>query len=79
MRVRRTTDQLRTTTVELSAHQRSTMDTGDKWFTLDDTGGTIWGQGVAGPDPVSPIVERSVDGAGRVEIGYFTHEEAAAD
>ena len=43
MRVGRTTDQLRTTTVELSAHQRSTMDTGDKWFTLDDTGGTIWG------------------------------------
>jgi hypothetical protein len=38
-----TTDQLRTTTVELSALQRSTMDTSDKWFTLDNRGGPIWG------------------------------------
>ena len=31
-----TTDQLRTTPAELSARQRSTMDTSDMWFTLDN-------------------------------------------
>jgi hypothetical protein len=39
----KTTDQLRTTPAELSAHQRSTMDTSDKSFTLDNLGGPIWG------------------------------------
>jgi hypothetical protein len=39
----KTTDQLRTTPAELSAHQRSTLDTSDKWFTLDNRGGPIWG------------------------------------
>jgi hypothetical protein len=38
-----TTDQLRTTTAELSAPQRSNMDTSDKWFTLDNRIGPIWG------------------------------------
>ena len=38
-----TTDQLRTTTAEFSALERSTMDTSDKWFTLDHRGGPIWG------------------------------------
>jgi hypothetical protein len=65
MRVGRTTDQLRTTTVELSAHQRSTMDTGDKWFTLDDTGGTIWGSRdrefkSRQPDRVKYLVRRQI-------------------
>ena len=41
--VGQTTDQLRTTAAELSAPQRSTMDTSDKSFTLDDRGGPIWG------------------------------------
>ena len=36
-------DQLRTTPAELSAGQRSTMDTSDKWFTLDNRGDPIWG------------------------------------
>jgi hypothetical protein len=36
-----TTDQLRTTPAELSARQRSTMDTSDKWFTLDNRRGPI--------------------------------------
>jgi hypothetical protein len=34
-------------TAEFSARQRSTMDTSDMWFTLDDCGDPIWGQGVA--------------------------------
>ena len=38
-----TTDQLRTTTAELSALQRSAMDTSDKWFALDTRRGPIWG------------------------------------
>jgi hypothetical protein len=38
-----TTDQLRTTTAQLSASQRSTMDTSDKWFTLDNQESPIWG------------------------------------
>jgi hypothetical protein len=38
-----TTDQLRTPTAALSAPQRSTMDTSDKWFTLDNPRGPIWG------------------------------------
>jgi hypothetical protein len=37
--VGKTTDQLRTTTAEFSASQPSTMDTSDKWFTLDNHGG----------------------------------------
>jgi hypothetical protein len=37
------TDQLRTTTAELSALQRSAMDTSDKWFALDTRRGPIWG------------------------------------
>jgi len=41
--VGQTTDQLRTTTTELGAPQWSTMDTSDKWFTLDNRGGPIWG------------------------------------
>jgi hypothetical protein len=43
MEVGETTDQLRTTTAELRADQRSTMDTSDKWFTLDNRKGPIWG------------------------------------
>jgi hypothetical protein len=39
----KTTDQLRTTTAELSAPQRSTMDTSVKSFTLGSRGGPIWG------------------------------------
>jgi hypothetical protein len=39
----KTTDQLRTTATKLSAPQRSTMDTSDKWFPLDHYGGPIWG------------------------------------
>jgi hypothetical protein len=38
-----TTDQLRTTKAKLSAPQRSTMDSSDKWFTLDNRGDPIWG------------------------------------
>jgi hypothetical protein len=38
-----TTNQRRTTTAELSAPQRSTMDTSDKWFRLDNRGDPIWG------------------------------------
>ena len=38
-----TTDQLRTTTAELSAHQRSTVDASEQWFTLDSRHGPIWG------------------------------------
>ena len=38
-----TTDQLRTTAAKLNAPQRSTMDTSDKWFTLANGGGPIWG------------------------------------
>jgi hypothetical protein len=38
-----TTDQLRTTMAELSALQRSTMDTSDQWFTLDSRRDPIWG------------------------------------
>jgi hypothetical protein len=34
-----TTDQLRTTAPELSAPQRSTMNTSDKWLALDNHGG----------------------------------------
>jgi hypothetical protein len=41
--VGQTTDQLRTTAAELSAPQRSTMDTSDKSFTLDNLGVPIWG------------------------------------
>jgi hypothetical protein len=33
-----TTDQLRTMTAEFSAPQRSTMDTSEEWFPLDDRG-----------------------------------------
>jgi hypothetical protein len=40
---RETTDQLRTTTAELSAPQRSIMDTSEQWFTVDNRGGPIWG------------------------------------
>jgi hypothetical protein len=40
---RETTDQLRTTTAELSAHQRSTVDATEHWFTLDNRCGPIWG------------------------------------
>jgi hypothetical protein len=43
MGVGETTDQLRTTTAELSAPQRSTMDTSDKWFRLDKRGHPMWG------------------------------------
>ena len=43
MGVGRTTDQLRTTTAQLSASQWSTVDASDKWFTLDTRGGPIWG------------------------------------
>jgi hypothetical protein len=46
--------QLRTTTAEFSALQRSTMDTSDKWFTLDHRGGPIWGQRVASSNLASP-------------------------
>jgi hypothetical protein len=28
---------------EVSAHQRSTMNTSDMWFRLDERGGPIWG------------------------------------
>ena len=38
-----TTDQLRTTPAELSARQRSTMDTSDKWVMLDNRERPIWG------------------------------------
>jgi hypothetical protein len=38
-----TTDQLRTTPAELSAHQRSTVDASEQWFTLDNRGDPIWG------------------------------------
>jgi hypothetical protein len=38
-----TTDQLRTTMAELSAHQRSTTDSSEHWFTLDNRRGPIWG------------------------------------
>jgi hypothetical protein len=38
-----TTDQLRTTTAELSAHQRSTVDASEQLFTLDNRHGPIWG------------------------------------
>jgi hypothetical protein len=38
-----TTDQLRTTTAELSAHRRSTVDASEQWFTLDNSPGPIWG------------------------------------
>jgi hypothetical protein len=38
-----TTDQLRTTAAELSAPQRSAMDTSEQWFTLDNRAGLIWG------------------------------------
>jgi hypothetical protein len=41
--VGQTTDQLRTTTAELSAPQRSTVDTSDKSFTLDNLEVPIWG------------------------------------
>jgi hypothetical protein len=41
--IRETTDQLRTTTAECSAPQRSTMDSSDKWFALDNRAGPIWG------------------------------------
>jgi hypothetical protein len=37
-------DQLRTTTAQLSAHQRSTTDSSEQWFTLDNRRGPIWGQ-----------------------------------
>jgi hypothetical protein len=43
MGVGQTTDQLRTTTAQLSASQRSTMDTSDMWFTLDNRERPIWG------------------------------------
>jgi hypothetical protein len=54
MGVGRTTDQLRTTTAQLSASQRSTMITSDKWFTLDNRESPIWGQGVADANLASP-------------------------
>ena len=54
MGVGRTTDQLRTTTAELSGRQRSTMDTSERWLTLDNCGGPIWGQGVASSNLASP-------------------------
>jgi hypothetical protein len=38
-----TTDQLRTTTAELSAHQRSTVDASEQWFTLNNGHGPISG------------------------------------
>jgi len=38
-----TTDQLRTTTAELNAPQRSTMVTSEQLFTLDNRRGPIWG------------------------------------
>ena len=38
-----TTDQPPTTTAELSAPQRSTRDTSEKWLPLDDRGSPIWG------------------------------------
>ena len=41
--VRRTTDQLRTTTSALGKHQRSTVDSGEKSFTLSHRHGPIWG------------------------------------
>jgi hypothetical protein len=34
---------LRTTAAELSAPQRSAMDTSEQWFTLDNRAGLIWG------------------------------------
>jgi hypothetical protein len=43
MEVGRTTDQLRTTTAQLSASQRSTVHTSDKWSTLYDRESPIWG------------------------------------
>ena len=50
----RTTDQLRTTTTELSAPQWSTMAISDKSFRLDNRGGPNWGQGVASSNLASP-------------------------
>ena len=41
--VGQTTNQLRTTTAELGAPQRSTMYTSETQFTLDNLGGPIWG------------------------------------
>lgn len=38
----RTTDQLRTTTSALGKHQRSTVDSGEKSFTLSHRDGQIW-------------------------------------
>ena len=38
-----TTDQLRTTPAAVSAPQRSTMDTNDKWFRRDNHEHPIWG------------------------------------
>jgi hypothetical protein len=54
-----TTDQLRAATAQLSARQRSTMDTSDRWFRLDNRGGPIWGSRgrefkSRQPDSVSP-------------------------
>ncbi|MCC2626408.1 MAG: hypothetical protein K0S14_58 [Thermomicrobiales bacterium] len=49
-----TTDQLRTTTAELCALQRSAMDTSDKWFALDTRRGPIWGSRIASSNLASP-------------------------
>jgi hypothetical protein len=60
-----TTDQLRTTMAELSALQRSAMDTSDKWFALDTRRGPIWGSRgrefkSCQPDWVKYLVRRQI-------------------
>ena len=52
-----TTDQLRTTPATFSAPQRSTMDTSDRWFTLDNRGDPIWGQRVIAKSALEAILQ----------------------
>jgi hypothetical protein len=72
-----TTDQLRTTTAELSAPQWSKMATSDKSFRLDNRGGPNWGSRgrefkSRQPDPVA-LVRANLHRLGRPQIAEF-HE-----
>jgi thiol-disulfide isomerase/thioredoxin len=64
-----TTDQLRTTTAELNAPQRSTMVTSEQWFMLDIRRGPIWGSCGLGEPAGRRVVVFADTGVERGPVG----------
>ena len=75
---------------ELSAHQQSTVDASEQWFTLDNSPGPIWGsrgrefksrqpdQYLALSRPISPLRSISISGVQTLMCGRCAGDECRA-